>query len=120
MTTIAPNQQIPDGLACRLALHFAQTANDPLAQFYWTGTVLPGIARHVEGGDTLIDSRGRRDSHAAAAEKRALISYFQAHADQGRVKGWLERRNAQWLEDYHELVVPWSWGQTAARARAKA
>lgn len=110
MSTIEPGALIPDGLAARLAGHYAPDATGTLARLHWTGEVgTPGdVGVMIDGWQVPdTDSRGRRDEDAAAAELRALAHYCLTHAGRRAVDDWRVWTPAK--GDEAAMVVPWAW-----------
>lgn len=116
--TIGSHELIPDGLACRLAAHYAKSVQDNLARFYWTGWVGHDgepIRKAYLQRQYQLDSRDRHDPQAIAAELRALAGYFDHHHARRQERylpetpeTWLPR-SAQWIADFNNLIVPWAW-----------
>jgi hypothetical protein len=107
MSTVEPGALIPDALAAKLAGHYASSATSALAALHWTGRVQPGAAREVEQAYAQESVDGRRDSHAVAAELRALAHYCRHHAHREAVEGWRSWTPAK--GDEAAMVVPWAW-----------
>lgn len=109
--TIAPGEQIPKGLACRLAAHYSKSVTDDLARFYWTGQVHShggdGVRRAYRVGQHTVDAKGKNDPQAVAAELRALANYLDDHAGQHAQPGWLDYGLSYQIE--WDCTVPWSW-----------
>lgn len=111
MIQIGKNEEIPEGCAVRLAAYYALRADDLLGAFVWTGRILTGSWCYVESLEKPgVDSRGRRDHVAAAAELRALAAYLKNHDGRGEDPLWRKYRNQDWYRDYQEAIVPWAWG----------
>ncbi len=111
-TQVEPGALIPDGLAARLAGHYAPNAMCGLAALHWTGEVRHGTWHDVHAlaedrDGPQLTANGHRDSHAAAAELRALAHYCRKHNRRCAVDGWRVWTPAK--GDEAAMVVPWSW-----------
>lgn len=108
---------IPDAVAVRISGNEGK-AYESIRAFHYTGLIQPYLWRELERQPLPeLDSRGRRDDHAARAERNALLHYLETKGPRpAAVYWWTFGTGPRWRED-HELVVAWGW--TAELTEAK-
>ncbi len=112
---VEPGALIPDGLAARLAGHYAPNAMCGLAALHWTGEVRHGtwhdarvLAEDLDGPHRTVN--GHRDPQGVAAELRALAHYCCVFSPREAVDGWRVWTPAK--GDEGAMVVPWAWRES--------